>query len=300
MDRGPAIVLAFCLALGLCAPAAAAELADAPCWECHEKAPFAQGRIHAPVADGECEACHQDHGDREKLVLVAPVPALCWQCHDEFTRPRRHDPAAGGECLECHGVHNAPEPKLLVKTVPGLCEECHDAFEGAGSRHAPAADGECGECHRAHDAEHPALLSAGYERERYVEFSERAYALCFRCHDPAAFSEPDGERLTGFRDGPRNLHYAHVFDREAAPDTTLRRNKRRRMSCSGCHLVHASDQERLIRPRFTQGKVDVYVIEYTPAPDGGGCVVGCHKPREYNRKGGGQAAVRPEGTRRAD
>lgn len=302
MDRFTAPSLLLTLSLILLAPGlpAAAELADAPCWECHDKDPFAEGRVHPPVADGECEACHQDHGDQEKLILVEAVPALCWQCHDEFSKANKHDPVAGGDCLDCHDVHNAAQRKLLAKAVPALCEECHDRFEGAGSVHSPVADGECTECHGAHDSDQEALLAAGYDRERYVEFSEEAYALCFNCHDTASFAEPNGEGLTGFRDGARNLHYVHVYDREVDPDNTLRRNKKRRMSCDGCHLVHASEQARLIRPKLTKGKMDVYVIEYTPNETGGGCVVGCHKPREYNRKAAGQAAVVPPKAPRAD
>jgi len=271
--------------------APAADAADAPCYECHDKEPLTSGNVHPPVADGECEACHLDHGDQEKLILVEPVPALCFQCHDELSKPHKHPPAEDGECLSCHRVHSSPVRRLLQRAVPALCEECHDPFAGEVV-HAPVEEGSCGECHDPHDSDTGALLTRGYDRERYVEFSEEAYALCFECHDAEGFSNPDAEGRTGFRRGGQNLHYVHVYDREEDPETTLRRSKKRRMSCNGCHLPHVSLQPHLIRKGMTKGKMTIYTIEHTRSEGGGGrCVVGCHKPQEYGPEAGRQSGL---------
>ncbi|MBE0616457.1 MAG: hypothetical protein IH608_00835, partial [Proteobacteria bacterium] len=232
--RARTIALALVLCVGPLT-AWAVDAADAPCYECHDKGPLASGNVHSPVAEGDCEACHVDHGDQEKLILVEPVPALCFQCHDELSKPHRHAPVADGECLSCHRVHSSPVRRLLTKAVPALCSDCHDGFPGQ-SIHSPVADGECAECHDPHESAQESLLTARYDRDRYVEFSEEAYALCFNCHDAAAFGSPEAAGGTAFRQGDRNLHYVHVYDRDEDPEKTVRRAKKRRMSCGGCHL----------------------------------------------------------------
>jgi len=272
--------IALLCAAVLWADVPAADIADTPCYECHDQGPLTSGNVHPPVADGECESCHVDHGDQEKLILVEPVPGLCFQCHDELSKAHKHPPAEDGECLACHQVHSSPARRLLKLAVPTLCQECHDPFAGEVV-HSPVEEGSCGECHAPHESDQSALLTREYRRDRYVEFSEDAYALCFECHDVEGFTNPNGDGVTEFRRSEQNLHYVHVYDREEDPEATLRRNKKRRMSCNGCHLPHVSLQPHLIRKGLQKGKMTIYTIEHTQTENGGRCVVGCHKPQDY-------------------
>ena len=53
--------------------------------------------------------------------------------------------------------------------------------------------------------------------------------------------------------------------------------------CTNCHDPHASRQEMLIKDKIPGfGKWEI-PISYRKTPTGGGCVVGCHQPRSYDR-----------------
>lgn len=277
--------LLLCGLLAWAASASGAELEDSPCYRCHkaQRKDFAEGTVHSPVAEGDCRSCHKDHGSDNRLVLQDKTPKLCFGCHDEVPAGAHlHSPVADGECGACHLPHNAPRSKLLAKPAPELCYDCHDGPGEKKSVHAPVADGECLECHAGHASAQEGLLTKGYNRERYVDFSEKAYELCFGCHEASSFSESSQES-TGFRDGSRNLHYLHSVGKLEAGKYRIEKN-RKRISCSGCHLVHAADQEKLIRGSQQRGAMTLYTIRFTRTEDGGTCVVGCHKPQEYHRK----------------
>lgn len=280
------------LFVALCALAAAlpslsaraADLPDSRCFKCHyvQKKVFAEGTVHNPVSEADCEACHDDHGPSNKLVLKDKAPQLCYGCHDASKAPHVHDPVGSGECLECHKVHNSEQKHLLTKTLPDLCYGCHDGFGDKATVHSPVAEGECLTCHGGHEADSPALLKKSYSRERYTEFSEKAYELCFECHESKTFQEAATKNATEFRNGTVNLHYVHVVDRVEASKYRIEK-KQKRMTCNGCHYVHGSDQPRLIRPSLTRGEMTLYTISYAKSENGGTCVVGCHKTREYSR-----------------
>lgn len=264
--------------------AAAADLADSPCFQCHkiQQKVFSEGTVHSPVAEGDCGSCHKDHGPTNTLILTEKAPKLCLDCHDEVSGAHVHSPVAEGECATCHRPHNSPEKKLLAKAAPALCYECHDDFSTKKSVHAPVADGECMECHAGHKSDREALLTKSYDRERYVDFSEGAYALCFECHEAKSFADL-ADDSTGFRDGSRNLHYLHSVGRLEAGKYKLEK-ARKRMSCNGCHLVHGADQEKLVRGSLERGAMTLYTIQFTKTEGGGTCIVGCHKPQEYRQK----------------
>jgi predicted CXXCH cytochrome family protein len=266
--------------------ARAADLADAPCYECHDELQeeFSVGTPHPPVEEGDCEACHEDHGDEETLMLSDEVPGLCFGCHDEFDQSHLHDPVSEGDCLACHDPHHSENSPLLRSAVPALCTECHDEFEGGGSVHEPVAEGSCTECHDPHQSRQGALLTARYDSKLRVVFSEDAYELCLGCHDLEAFSDPVTEDATEFRYGARNLHYVHLIGEDAGKrEYGIQKRRKPRVSCSGCHLPHASEQAKLIRPERDRGQMTVFTISYRQTAAGGGCVVGCHKPLQYVR-----------------
>ena len=77
---------------------------------------------------------------------------------------------------------------------------------------------------------------------------------------------------TGFRNGTDNLHYRHVA------------RKQKGRTCLACHSVHASSGQKLINPEgipFGQWKIP---IRFVATETGGGCVPGCHRSLDYDRK----------------
>jgi len=96
-----------------------AQAAQAPVWY-----------IHEPVKD--CTNCHDTQRQSKspgQAYLIAPVPKLCYNCHDDRTVSARfvHGPVAVGECLECHDHHKSRVKHLLKKAEPNVCYLCHDA-----------------------------------------------------------------------------------------------------------------------------------------------------------------------------
>lgn len=98
------------------------------CYGCHSDFEKAEdGRkvyVHAPVAAGECSACHEVHfGTRPKLQKSEKG---CLECHDAFPETGAvHYPVKEGECTACHSPHAGPAPKQLVRHGNALCLGCH-------------------------------------------------------------------------------------------------------------------------------------------------------------------------------
>jgi len=137
---------------------------DHLCLECHDRAILApSGRWianvapelsrpypHGPVADGECAACHDPHGENHTDLLKGAFPdtfyapfnpgryELCFRCHTEdmvltertttITRFRQGDlnlhyvhvnrSEKGRTCRTCHDVHAGNGPHHVAATVP--------------------------------------------------------------------------------------------------------------------------------------------------------------------------------------
>ncbi len=131
--------------------------------------------VHGPVAQGACDACHEQADDgRHAYTLTAEGAELCLDCHDEddFPGSVRHTPFEQGECSVCHDPHASDGPTLLqADTIGELCAECHDEVTDEPSHlHGPVAAGECTSCHNPHATEHPSLLFA------------EAKDICAKCH----------------------------------------------------------------------------------------------------------------------
>src|SRR5512138_42949 len=196
----------------------------APCGDCHGEW-LAKAKSlamqHSPFADGDCTACHKEHGDAKKLVLAAEGAKLCLDCHD--------DPAAGGKkvhtvvadsgCLDCHNPHSAPNKKLLVKPAAKLCFDCHDDPSAGGKKkvHTVIADGGCLDCHTPHSSAKANLLV------------KSGAALCAECHEVP--TKEQTVRHTALDDG-----------------------------CTGCHNPHASEADNLLVKTYKNDKnVKAYV-----------------------------------------
>ena len=116
---------------------------------------------HAPVEAGECTSCHDPHKSATAKLLVKPVDALCFECHDkaDFSGKTTHAPVEAGECTGCHDPHKSATAKLLVKPVDELCFECHDKADiDKNTKHPVPGKEPCTECHDPHRSNEPGLI----------------------------------------------------------------------------------------------------------------------------------------------
>ncbi len=93
------------------------------CYSCHaeRRAPFLWE--HPPVKEN-CTTCHDPHGSLHPRLLVAKIPRLCQQCHDETRHPTQpySDASTAPEffpnsrmfdrgCVNCHSqIHGSNHP----------------------------------------------------------------------------------------------------------------------------------------------------------------------------------------------
>lgn len=243
------------------------------CNECHESK-NSKKHVHAPVAAGDCIDCHDPHQSDSKYQLKGAGAALCYQCHEKnnFNKSFPHRPIAEGKCISCHDPHQSDNKYMLKSVGVNLCMGCHDKAEFIGvSVHAPVADGECSACHATHGTQYPHLLKAAAPDEMYQSFDKSNFALCFGCHTDTLADSQRTDVETNFRNGIFNLHYLHVNKVEKG------------RSCKVCHDPHAASQPRLISSKISGFGRWRIPIRYTKTEVGGTCVVGCHKPKSYDR-----------------
>ena len=258
---------------------------NAVCYSCHEgkEQEFAQAVQHQPVAE-DCLQCHNVHTGEHPFMLVEAPEILCISCHQRVTPEfvaeletvsQVHRPVDEGRCVACHAAHAAPFAGLLRLQMPQLCFSCHDEMgeqvTSAEYLHGPVESGDCVTCHQPHGSEYPTILNAYFPAEFYMPYAEENYDLCFQCHESDVAREEHTTELTDFRNGTRNLHFLHV-----------NRAKKGR-SCKACHELHGGPQEKHIRDEVPFGEMWSYPITFNRTATGGGCVVGCHKPKDYDR-----------------
>ena len=310
----------FALLLALPLLAAPDPLAAEPCGECHDKKEIGAGArsVHPPFEENDCTACHADHGDKERLVLTAPINEVCAGCHDSsdavflkahhdvrgekvpctschdphrsgeehLLRPNRHRPLAFGRCDPCHRFDGK-----LHKPVRELCLGCHGGEQFTRRvAHAPVKRGECLACHDPHASRQPSLLKARYAPGRWIE-RESDVALCLGCHDRTKFFAA-GTENTQFRSGERNLHTLHVAASGAAGNGQSQRG----IACRNCHEAHTADEPRLVRRELDCGGVPCLKLDFRRTDVGGRCLSGCHAPQAYSFSGTPAAPVAPPPT----
>ena len=258
-----------------------AEDGDNLCFLCHEiiQEEMNLPNAHAPVKEA-CANCHDAHGSPNKKLLNKVENALCFDCHDTMeenikTATVQHKPVEDGDCMKCHMPHGSDHTKLLLSAATELCFSCHTEIAGSVSgskyRHGPVQEDDCYACHIPHGSASPKILSKFFPLEFYNAYTPERYALCFECHDEDIALDENTTTLTDFRNGSQNMHYLHIH------------KVRKGRSCKACHEVHASDQARHIRTEVPYGKMWSYPIKYTETENGGTCIVGCHKPKDYDR-----------------
>lgn len=281
---GLAVLLAGMLAVAV-VPARAE---DPVCFECHDDFPGKMKAFkftHDPAAAGDCTACHVDHKDAEKLMLVREGAALCNECHDTVSQGASvHPPVAEGKCTSCHNPHGSQNKKLLVAAGKELCDKCHASspeFKGRVS-HAAIDDG-CSECHLPHASTNQRLLTKNITTDRLALFDPKQAELCLGCHDLETFTKSQTE-ATGFRIGTMNLHALHI-NGGAVPNKYGIIKKKDGQTCFACHLPHTAHQDKLLRTEYQCTGTACYTMRFVQSPNGGTCVVGCHKPKTYSRLG---------------
>ncbi|MEK6674901.1 MAG: cytochrome c3 family protein [Planctomycetota bacterium] len=248
------------------------------CTECHEDVTKDLPFVHGPVAVGACTACHQAHSSNLAHLLVREEKNLCVECHSAIqerlgTGSHVHRPVSEG-CLGCHQGHGAKNKMMLSTEAPRLCLDCHGEIETLLSdnphQHGPVGKGECAACHDPHGSVNAALLAQDYPPKFYAPFVEKAYSLCFECHESEAFTEKLTDKATGFRDGTRNLHYLHV--NQSVKGRT----------CRACHDPHATKNSKQILESVPFGTWKI-PLNFKETEIGGSCAPGCHKPATYKR-----------------
>jgi predicted CXXCH cytochrome family protein len=191
-------------------------------------------------------------------------------------------------CASCHSSHASDNAKLLLSPEKDTCLSCHKAIVTAGmtALHGPVAEGKCTPCHDPHGGENAKLLVAGFPRDAYVPYSDKAYALCFSCHKRDLVQYADTSFATGFRDGERNLHFLHV------------NNQQKGRSCKLCHSLHGGSSPKLMAESVPFGAWSL-PLKFVKTETGGSCSPGCHKMQSYDRKSPGKKpeAAKPPGTR---
>ena len=263
------------------------------CLGCHEdyKDVLARKYGHAAVKES-CVNCHNPHNSKQpKLLIEEKTGKLCFGCHKEIEALTqgnvKHDALAGG-CTKCHNPHGANVEHLLIQLPMQLCLQCHSSdnvLDHDGKKltnmkklladnpkhHGPVAAEDCSACHNPHGSQNFRLLAVAYPATFYSPYDSSLYGLCFGCHEEKAFTTPETEELTQFRNRSENLHYVHVHKSEGG------------RTCRACHEVHACAQDHQIRDGVPFGpKGWTLKLHYTKTPTGGQCERTCHRTQTYN------------------
>lgn len=217
-NRIKSSLLAFLLVLPAvlvtaCAPGVQQKKGGKTCLDCHAeyRQRFSAGKVHQPVAKGNCAACHRKHGLIGGAYLKASVPNICFTCHKEMAAglgesSTLHAPVKEGRCDLCHQPHNAAGPFLLAEARNAICFSCHEQQEFIRKyRHAPLEKG-CETCHATHGSTAGMLLH------------QPETQLCADCHD---LKNPD-----------------FVSSHGGYPVS---------QGCSECHAVHSADNPTLLK-----------------------------------------------------
>ncbi len=269
------------------APTALAK-ADPDCTRagCHDA--YAQAPVlHAPLAQGACDDCHQvTDKDRHRFALTAAPPDLCLRCHDDaadwIATATAKKSMVVTACTLCHDPHSAARPSLLRADPAALCGQCHaEVPQWLGPdrvAHGPLTK-DCTTCHGPHGTPLPANLKTAMpelclgchasikEQVGTAKVEHKAWTMdhyCANCHDPHAAKV---EHLLRRESASLCLH---CHDQEVkSGDTTItnigallarttqHHGPIRDGNCMACHSeVHGGSSERRLKEQFAN---DFYV-----------------------------------------
>ena len=85
------------------------------CKTCHTAFSDLAGRVHGPVATGQCLICHEPHQAATHSLLRKLPPDLCRQCHEaaNLAQVKNHRNPAFADCRVCHEAHTGTGRMLL-------------------------------------------------------------------------------------------------------------------------------------------------------------------------------------------
>ncbi|HEY6008599.1 MAG TPA: cytochrome c3 family protein [Geobacteraceae bacterium] len=251
------------------------------CLLCHldRQEEFQRKYVHKPVIN-DCYQCHDSHGSDYPFMLYDEGKQLCYKCHQRVkelieTSAVQHTALKQSECTACHTAHSSNYPRQLKSPTKDNCYVCHTEMgaqvSSAKKLHGPVQQNDCYACHDPHGSNYVAVLKKPFPPTFYMPYKTENYALCFDCHNKDIALNQFTTKLTDFRNGDNNLHFLHV-------------NKDPKgRSCKSCHEMHAGNQEKHIRPEVPFGAKWMLPVQFTKTATGGRCVVGCHKPKDYDR-----------------
>lgn len=213
---------------------------------------------HAPFEAGDCKICHQNADPKAPGPVLKKGPALCLDCHEEFTgvmkRAHTHAPART-DCISCHNPHNAAFPKLLHLEPRALCVSCHDKIgklhDSAKVPHKALTTGaKCANCHNPHGSTVEKLLI------------QLPFDLCVGCHNVDTMQDAKGKKLQNIKawlDANPKWH-GPVASKD----------------CTDCHEPHGGDLFRLVNQEYPPEFYAPY-----DAKNYGLCF-GCHKEKAFS------------------
>jgi predicted CXXCH cytochrome family protein len=107
-------------------------------------------QTHPPAEEGSCNNCH-DIGN--SFSLIEKQPALCYSCHDDFTKTTTflHGPLILGNCSFCHDPHKSKFSHFLKLDGQDLCFYCHGKEDVMKNGvHSDIGETKCWDCHNPH------------------------------------------------------------------------------------------------------------------------------------------------------
>jgi predicted CXXCH cytochrome family protein len=260
--------------------------ADSPCFQCHAKKDFSDKFVHKPVAEGNCQKCHNPHVAKYAGLLVTMTTELCYDCHDDLRQAAEgkknvHKPFSAGNCLACHDPHSSENKGLVRAKEPrDGCLNCHtqmvDKYKYV---HRPYAAGNCQACHQPHFADRFQLLAeepdrlclachrgsvATAHKKLPVKVEESG---CVTCHSPHGSDNPFLIRNFSHEPYQNGCDACHDNGRIAGSETCLEcheeigeklkaihnhQTSKSENGCTSCHSPHASDFENMLRNEQAQ------------------------------------------------
>ena len=222
--------------------------------------------------------------DQDAFSRRDPNVVVCTSCHSphrsipdprppkpDGTRYRaRTDPSKfeNDVCLGCHGPQSRGDIATQVRSLNRSYHPLTAPAAGQSRTLDPALTGRlinCTDCHGNSDPSGPrgphasdvaGLLAREYRRGDGTDESERAFALCYTCHDRSA-----------------------VLARSSFPAHELHIVKRR-IACDNCHDPHGDVENRalvsLARMGATPSLESGRMAFESDAPGSGSCHLNCH------------------------
>lgn len=253
---------------------------------CHSKDSFVDKITHKPVAEGNCDACHNPHVAEYEHLLAKDKKVLCYGCHAEVktkleNKRNVHQPFADSDCLACHDPHVSGIKGLLRgKRLDEVCFGCHkDMVRVFKTEHRPFASGNCQACHNPHFADNFQLLNDEADRlcvSCHGNVIDKAHkklpvkvkkSACVTCHSPHGSDRKALIRNVLHDPYQEDCSECHEDGRIAGSEKCLEchedivdslkvvnshQTNRTGNGCVNCHSPHASDTENMLRNNQAQ------------------------------------------------